>query len=673
MGCKSAPVNGPTRSTDLERDMKWHKAYSKARASEKTDAEQACLIYRELSIDNDFPLYQLASLRAIDVCPDVGQVSMQKSAWPLWLDELRLDVALRKAERESQLPELLSLTVEKSKQKLPQKEKVEWIQKAIQLAKQTNAFDQIPILEKRLYGVAPRLNPKPKIKDALAIAGDFRKARDFDSAQKYYQRVLKAKSTTFAQKISALKGIRLAYKNSRQIDMHLRACQDLVLFLRKYVAKSPKNKTLKHGMFDAEIYRARALWTQGEAGAARQIFSRLEKKMKGWESRAELYWLMGRMAEERRELDQVSSYLNKALAEPIRDQNLREKILWYLAWNERSRKGLEQAHLLFNELAERTESDFVRARARFWQGRTLKDGGRKDEANVIFEKLQSEDPIGYYGLLAHRELGTAIRMKSADSNTEPEVELPFDTKIADWLALLDEHESLNRFLDIASQDYKRSKKTDTTGWFNLFKYYAKGGLYQNLYGVLYELKSEEREQILASHPDLLFPLPWNSEVKSAALTYGVQEELIYSIMRQESAFEKRARSAADAFGLMQILPEVASELSKRYSIPYESMDDLFEPEVNIQAGAAHLKELLERHKGQFILAVAAYNASDRAIRNWMSVRFRGDPLEFIEEIPYEETRTYIRLVMRNLVFYNLLQSKSASIDFPQWLLKLDRG
>jgi soluble lytic murein transglycosylase len=170
---------------------------------------------------------------------------------------------------------------------------------------------------------------------------------------------------------------------------------------------------------------------------------------------------------------------------------------------------------------------------------------------------------------------------------------------------------------------------------------------------------------------LLFPQPWSDEVRTASLQSGVQEELIYAIIRQESAFDPRARSGADAFGLMQLLPEVAENLSKGAQVPYSQMDDLYEPRTNINLGAAHLKELLARNKGQFILAVASYNANENAIRNWMKTRYRGDALEFIEEIPYEETRTYVRLVMRNLIFYSLLRSKNASIEFPGWLLKLD--
>nr|HMN70223.1 lytic transglycosylase domain-containing protein [Bdellovibrionales bacterium] len=161
-------------------------------------------------------------------------------------------------------------------------------------------------------------------------------------------------------------------------------------------------------------------------------------------------------------------------------------------------------------------------------------------------------------------------------------------------------------------------------------------------------------------------------VKLAGLDFNVAEELIYAIMRQESAFDPLARSPADAFGLMQILPEVASDIHKTSKVPYAEMEDLYQPNVNISMGAAHLRDLMKRHKGRFILAVAAYNASENAIRGWMKNRFRGDSLEFIEEIPYEETRTYVRLVMRNMIFYSLLNSKSASIEFPAWVLALDQ-
>lgn len=674
LGCRSVPVDGPTRGADLQREMQWHKIYSAAQASVGIDLNHACKMFRELAADKEFPLYELAQLRTFSTCTDAKLEELRTIKLPQWLDDLKLDISIELAKKSENKADLLPFAIVKSKKVLPQSEKVQWIQTAIEISKSTNQESELPALYRRMYMVAPRLNPSPKTNQYLAVAGDYRRAREFKSANRFYEIVLSAKSSSLHTKVSALKGLRLSYKNSRQIDKHLQACQRLVLFLRTELKTQSKSKKIRSWLYDAEIYRGRALWTQGDASAALKIFKRMEKQMKGWQSRAELYWLLARMAEERRELDTVSSYLNRALGEQIRDAELREKILWYLAWNERSRKGLEQANLLFADLAERTESEFVRARARFWQGRTLMDGDRKEEARAIWEKLRTEDPIGYYGLLAHRELGVEIKLAQADpEDNATNVILPFDERIADWLALTNERDVLNRFMILGSDSYKNSRQSTQAGWFKIFRHFARGGLYQNLFHVLYELPAQEREQILGKHPDLLFPQPWRNIVSQAALTHGVQEELVYSIMRQESAFEPRARSTADAFGLMQVLPEVATVMKDRYAIPYSTIDDLYDPSVNIPAGAAHIKELLDRHKGQFILAVAAYNASERAIKSWMSARFRGDPLEFIEEIPYEETRTYIRLVMRNLIFYNLLQSKSASIDFPNWVLKLDRG
>jgi soluble lytic murein transglycosylase len=445
----------------------------------------------------------------------------------------------------------------------------------------------------------------------------------------------------------------------------------VVEFLQKALKSNRKSAPLRTASYDAQVYQARALWTQGHGGDARQIFDRLEKTMKNRVSLAELYWLKARMAEEEKDYAKVANFLTLALKERISDTTLRDKILWYSAWNERRQGHFEAAATRLADLDEKTQDEFVRVRALFWLGKSLSDSKKEDEAKAAFDKLIGLDPLGYYGLLAHRHLGIAISFKPAPPASNGTVQLPLDTKLAETLYAIDEKSVLMTLLDEASQAYRKQPDQNDEGWVSLFKYYAKAGMYQKLYDSLAGLSPERRKAVLESHPDLLYPEPWNDEVKTASLQFGVQEELIYSIMRQESSFDPHARSLADAFGLLQILPEVAEKLSKNYEIPYSEMEDLYDPRTNIAIGAAHLKELLKTHNDQFILAVAAYNANENAIRNWMKTRFHGDALEFIEEIPYEETRVYVRLVMRNLIFYSLLNSKSASIEFPAWVLKLD--
>jgi soluble lytic murein transglycosylase len=93
--------------------------------------------------------------------------------------------------------------------------------------------------------------------------------------------------------------------------------------------------------------------------------------------------------------------------------------------------------------------------------------------------------------------------------------------------------------------------------------------------------------------------------------------------------------------------------------------------VNIPVGASFIKKLEIQWNNQFIPTVASYNASDKAIRGWLQTRFKGDSIEFIEDIPYEETRGYVRLVIRNLIFYQLMAADGQKIAFPDWVLKLE--
>jgi soluble lytic murein transglycosylase len=146
-------------------------------------------------------------------------------------------------------------------------------------------------------------------------------------------------------------------------------------------------------------------------------------------------------------------------------------------------------------------------------------------------------------------------------------------------------------------------------------------------------------------------MPFLEEVKSASSKFKISSSFIYSIMRQESAFDPEARSWADAFGLLQLLPKLAKGLSKRAGVQVASYTDLYHPETNIKLGARHLKDLQKRKKNKFVLYVSSYNASEKAVSHWMKTRFKGNYIEFIERIPYKETRDYVKLVLRNYFNY----------------------
>jgi len=118
-------------------------------------------------------------------------------------------------------------------------------------------------------------------------------------------------------------------------------------------------------------------------------------------------------------------------------------------------------------------------------------------------------------------------------------------------------------------------------------------------------------------------------------------------MRQESAFDPEAISPADAFGLLQITPFMAKAMGKKLGRPLTSKSELLDPDTNLFYSTYYISELLKKYKGNLILALATYNANDRAVRKWVRRYGVPDHEEFIEEIPYAETRNYVKLILRN--------------------------
>jgi soluble lytic murein transglycosylase len=160
---------------------------------------------------------------------------------------------------------------------------------------------------------------------------------------------------------------------------------------------------------------------------------------------------------------------------------------------------------------------------------------------------------------------------------------------------------------------------------------------------------------------LLFPIRhWNILTTQAAKTQ-IDPSLILGIIRQESAFNENARSAADARGLMQILSSTGPKLARQVRITRYSGQKLYQAETNIILGTYYLASLL-RHYGRIELALAAYNAGESRVDRWLREFGNVDMPEFVEQIPFSETRGYIKQVISNQALYRLLASSAATAN-----------
>ncbi len=151
----------------------------------------------------------------------------------------------------------------------------------------------------------------------------------------------------------------------------------------------------------------------------------------------------------------------------------------------------------------------------------------------------------------------------------------------------------------------------------------------------------------------------------------VEPALTLAISRQETEFDPRAVSRANARGLMQLIPTTAREQARRSGMEYRESWLLDDPEYNVRLGSAHLDSLIQNYNGSYIVSMAAYNAGPGRARQWIE-RFGDprqgqiDPVDWVEWVPFEETRNYIMRVMENLQVYRAqLAEDGAPLDIAQ--------
>jgi soluble lytic murein transglycosylase len=150
---------------------------------------------------------------------------------------------------------------------------------------------------------------------------------------------------------------------------------------------------------------------------------------------------------------------------------------------------------------------------------------------------------------------------------------------------------------------------------------------------------------------LRYPHPYAELVMRASALTSLPAEWIFSVMRQESLFRKDATSRANARGLMQLQPGTAVLVAHRWHLTPPLHDALFDPAAAIPLGAAYLKEFADKYHGEMALALAAYNAGPSAVVRWLPDQ-TTDADVWIENIPYNETRSYVQRVLEHIVAYS---------------------
>ncbi len=304
------------------------------------------------------------------------------------------------------------------------------------------------------------------------------------------------------------------------------------------------------------------------------------------------------------------------------------------------------------------ESPVSVARAAYWQGRAAEALGRTDAAKRFFEKAALQ-PIAYYGQVARARLGQTSLPLRAPADLEGPERQAFEGRLyIRALRLLGEagirELALPLYIDAARE------LTDPR------ELQALGDLATDMKDaralVAIGKLAVQRGLPLDAHAYPTIGIP---DYETFTAVPQVERAMVYAIARQESQFDPRAQSGVGARGLMQMMPATAQRTARRVAAAFDVDRLTSDPAYCAKLGQAHLGELLEDWRGSYVLAFASYNAGGGNVKKWIDAY--GDPrrgdvdvIDWVERIPFTETRNYVQRVMENLqVYRSRLDSRSA--------------
>lgn len=335
---------------------------------------------------------------------------------------------------------------------------------------------------------------------------------------------------------------------------------------------------------------------------------------------------------------------------------IRDDAAWRLAWLYYRNGDLPSASEAFSTLSKQSGNGPFGTAALYWQARISEKSGENDKARQTYRQITASAPESYYQSLSWRAL-----QRLGDASEEPKWVVASAPQEADDPPIAPElvfHLSRARALGSLSLQHLAITELDELNRaatpsnrmraFLMREYFKTGGYARSLQ-LANQLPSSRRDR-----EPYRYPLAFWQLIQQKAQQRGLDPYLVLALIRQESLFDARARSPAAALGLMQLLQPTAARVAKQIGIAVPTPDMLFDPDVNLTLGTQYLKDLLARYSNNRQKAIAAYNAGESAVDRWEKEISTDDIEEFVERIPYVETRGYVKLVLRNQQIYKSL-------------------
>ncbi len=339
---------------------------------------------------------------------------------------------------------------------------------------------------------------------------------------------------------------------------------------------------------------------------------------------------------------------------------------WRAAWlSYRLRKFTDAARLM-DEQIERYNGGQEIPNALYWRGRLYEDMDRNyGQAANYYRTLSTAYCNYYYAILARQRLAVIGNQAAAEpvallAGVKPPAipeltgELP-ENDVHLIRARLLANAALNEYIGPEIAASPTSSQWGALGQAEIYASYGENTrAIQSMKRSGISFFALPIDRVPAVYWHLAFPQPYWSDLVANAERNGLDPYLVASLIRQESEFNPGAVSSAKAYGLMQLLPSTGKSMAKKAGMKGFTTNTLLNPASNLQLGTIYLAGVLDRFGGQKEYALAAYNAGDVPVRNWQAANDYRDIAEFVETIPYTETREYVQAILRNREIYRTL-------------------
>lgn len=300
---------------------------------------------------------------------------------------------------------------------------------------------------------------------------------------------------------------------------------------------------------------------------------------------------------------------------------------------------------------------FDNVKLKFWVAHTLEVNEEKS-GSEIYQNIVDKSPLSFYALLSYNrikndEVKISLIENKGDISTEFKFELSKKSK--DQLKLIRSlivNNSIFLLSDEVSSflaaNSSKSESHNRKLYISLAKFMQSNGNYLESFKIVYRGINRKFISVNEGVLKLLYPRPYMDIISKQNKEFD--SYLALSLMRQESSFNNLANSSVGAKGLMQLMPNTARGLKRSIKVK-----DLYNPKTNIKLGVKYLNGLNKRFDKNFVHMLSAYNAGERNVKRWKKNYFFSDSLlKNIENIPFTETKKYVKLIFRNIFYYNYL-------------------